>query len=77
MIDGNVFTRIASQMNLPVEELTSEERDYRDEGHPLLISARIVKPSAWKGVRPEPREAWVPSATPEVWNPVTGHYPEA
>ncbi|MEO8677473.1 MAG: methyltransferase domain-containing protein [Vicinamibacterales bacterium] len=75
VIDGNLFSRVAYQMNLPVEELTALERDYKDQGHPLLINARIVQPAGWKGVRPEPREPWLPATTPAAWNPVTGHYP--
>lgn len=75
VIDGNLFSRVAYQMNMPVEELTSLERDFRDEGHPLLISARIVKPASWTGVRPAPCDPWVPSTTPAQWNPTTGHYP--
>jgi SAM-dependent methyltransferase len=75
VIDGNLFARVAYQMNLPAEELTAEERDFRDEGHPLLISARIVKPDRWAAPRPEYRDPWLPGGTPEPWDPVTGHYP--
>jgi SAM-dependent methyltransferase len=75
VIDGNLFSRVAYQMNMPVEELTSGERNHRDEGHPLLISARIVKPAEWQGARPEPRDPWVPATTPAMWNRETGHYP--
>jgi hypothetical protein len=74
-VDGNLLTRVAFQMNLPVEELTAAERDHEDAGHPLLISARIVKPTGWNATRPEPRESWLPKTTPATWNPVTGHYP--
>jgi hypothetical protein len=73
--DGNLFARVAYQANLPVEELTQEERDFRDEGHPLLISARVVKPAGWASPRPEYRDPWLPNGAPDAWNPVTGHYP--
>lgn len=73
--DGNLFARVAYQMNMPIEELTPVERDHQDEGHPLLISARIVKPATWAGRRPEYRDAWLPDVTPADWDPVTGHYP--
>lgn len=76
VIDGNLFSRVAYQMNMPVEELTALERNHRDEGHPLLISARIVKPAGWAGMRPEPSEPWTPSTPPAKWNPTTGHYPQ-
>ena len=72
---GNLFARVAHQMNLPTEELTARERDTRDAGHPLLICARIVKPAGWAGVRPDYREPWVPETTPATWNRDTGHYP--
>lgn len=74
-IAGNLFARVAHQMNLPVEELTRAERDHRDAGHPLLISARIVKPRAWQGRKPEYRDPWLPATTPARWTPQTGHYP--
>ena len=72
---GNLFARVAYQMNMPVEELTRVERDHHDEGHPLLICARIVKPAGWQGASPVYREAWLPEVAPVPWNPVTGHYP--
>jgi hypothetical protein len=71
---GNLFTRIAYQMNMPAEELTRAELDYADPGHPLLICVRAVKPSGWDLSRPEHVTPWVPSVTPGRWNPVTGHY---
>jgi hypothetical protein len=74
-IYGNLFSRIAYQINMPVEELTRKELDFRDTGHPLLICARILKPNYWKADKPLHREPWLPSVTPEQWNPVTGHYP--
>lgn len=75
VVDGNLFARVAYQMNMPVEELTTLEREHRDEGHPLLISVRVVKPVGWAAERPTYRDAWVPEGTPARWNPVTGHYP--
>ena len=74
-VDGNLFTRVAYQMNMTAEELTGDERDHRDPGHPLLISARIVKPARWRAEPPACRDAWLPAGTPAEWNPVTGHYP--
>lgn len=72
---GNLFTRVAYQLNLPAEELSAVERTYSDAGHPLLLCARIVRPHDWQGTRPEYREAWRPGVIPAHWNPVTGHYP--
>lgn len=74
-IDGNLFARMAYQVNLPAEELTRREREHRDPGHPLLISARIVKPVDWQGERPAYRDPWLPATTPAIWNRATGHYP--
>jgi SAM-dependent methyltransferase len=72
---GNLFARIAYQLNLPVEELTAAERDHADPGHPLLVCARAIKPHGWTATRPEYRDAWVPDTTPDRWNSETGHYP--
>jgi SAM-dependent methyltransferase len=72
---GNLFARIAYQLNMPVEELTPRERDHRDPGHPLQVCVRAVKPKDWKAARPEYREAWLPATTPARWNADTGHYP--
>lgn len=74
-IYGNLFARVAYQMNMPAEELTDAERDHRDPGHPLLICARIVKPAGWAVDRPPYREPWLPDTAPARWNPETGHYP--
>ena len=74
-IDGNLFARVAYQMNMPVEELSVEELNYVDEGHPLLISVRAVKPSGWHAVRPAYKDPWMPDVTPARWNAVSGHYP--
>jgi len=72
---GNLFARVAYQMNMPAEELTRRELDFVDEGHPLLICVRAVKPANWQAARPEYRTAWTPDTTPAQWNPVSGHYP--
>jgi len=74
VIAGNLFSRIAYQMNLSAEELTVKELSHVDPGHPLLICVRVVKPSGWQADRPEYRDPWVPSGTPVVWSPETGHY---
>jgi len=75
--DGNLFARVAYQMNMPVEELSAPERDHHDAGHPLLLSVRIVKPAGWQGARPVYREPWLPDVAPDPWHPVTGHYPRS
>jgi SAM-dependent methyltransferase len=71
---GNLFTRVAYQMNIPADELTRDELNHVDPGHPLLICARIVKPKGWSVARPTPLTPWLPDVTPARWNPVTGHY---
>jgi glycosyltransferase involved in cell wall biosynthesis len=71
---GNLFSRIAYQMNLPAEELARHELEHVDPGHPLLICVRAVKPTGWQAPRPEYREPWYPRVTPAEWNPETGHY---
>lgn len=73
-VNGNLFTRIAYQMNMPAEELTRRELEYTDPGHPLLICARVVKPASWRATKPEYRTPWLPEVTPARWNPVMGHY---
>src|SRR5262249_2111253 len=73
-IYGNLFTRIAYQMNMAAEELTRRELEYADAGHPLLICARVVKPDNWQATKPEYRTPWLPEVTPARWNPVMGHY---
>jgi glycosyltransferase involved in cell wall biosynthesis len=72
---GNLFTRVAYQMNLPAEELTRHELGYVDPGHPLLICVRAVKPAQWRASKPAYRDPWRPETSPARWNPVTGHYP--
>jgi hypothetical protein len=71
---GNLFTRVADQLNLSAEELTRHELDYADPGHPLLICARIVKPAQWNIAKPTYHSPWQPSIAPAQWNDVTGHY---
>ena len=73
-IYGNLFTRIAYQMNMPAEELTRRELEYVDAGHPLLICARLMKPASWRATKPEYRTPWLPEVTPARWNPGMGHY---
>jgi SAM-dependent methyltransferase len=71
---GNLFARIAYEMNVPAEELTRAELEHVDPGHPLLICVRVVKPEGWDVPAPPRREPWLPAVTPVHWNPVTGHY---
>jgi len=71
---GNLFTRIAYQMNMSAEELTRRELDFVDPGHPLLICVRVVKPADWRADKPDYCTPWKPEVTPSQWNPVTGHY---
>lgn len=71
---GNLFTRVAYQMNVPAEELTRDELEYVDPGHPLLVCVRAVRPTVWNATEPEHREPWLPRTTPARWNPVSGHY---
>jgi glycosyltransferase involved in cell wall biosynthesis len=71
---GNLFSRIAYQMNLPAEELATHELEHVDPGHPLLICVRALKPAEWRVSEPAYRDPWRPETTPAQWNPVTGHY---
>jgi len=73
-IYGNLFSRIAYQMNMPAEELAQLELDFVDPGHPLLICVRVVKPAEWRADKPDYQTPWKPGVTPAQWNPVTGHY---
>jgi SAM-dependent methyltransferase len=74
---GNLFARIAYQLNVSAEELTRCELEYVDPGHPLLICARVTKPVGWKATRPEYRDPWLPDTRPAHWNPDKGHYADA
>ncbi len=71
---GNLFTRIAYQMNMAAEELTAGELGHVDAGHPLLICVRAVKPPEWPDRKPERCEPWVPDVAPVRWTPEAGHY---
>jgi SAM-dependent methyltransferase len=71
---GNLFTRVAYQMNMSAEELTHEELAHIDTGHPLLICARVIKPHGWASEKPERRRPWLPSVSPARWDAVRGHY---
>jgi SAM-dependent methyltransferase len=73
-IYGNLFTRIAYQMNIPAEELTQRELAFIDSGHPLMMCVRVEKPADWCADKPAYRTPWKPGVTPAQWNPVTGHY---
>lgn len=73
-ISGNLFARVAYQMNMSAEELSRDELTYQDPGHPLLICARVVKPRAWNIERPDYRQPWLPSDQPARWSVETGHY---
>jgi hypothetical protein len=74
---GNLFTRVAYQMNMPAEELTRAELDHRDPGHPLLICARVVKPAGWQCPKPDYRRPWLPGSRPARWTLEAGHYSES
>ncbi len=71
---GNLFARVAYQMNVPAEELTRQELRFLDPGHPLLICTRVVKPNDWQAEKPCYRTPWRPAVTPAQWNTETGHY---
>ena len=77
-IYGNLLTKTAFLMNLPVRELTPDERDRRDPGQPLLICARIVRPAEWHTTVPVEEEPhWLPTGRPLHSDPTTGHYGDA
>ncbi|NEO93208.1 MAG: class I SAM-dependent methyltransferase, partial [Moorea sp. SIO3G5] len=69
---GNLFARIAYQMNMPAEELTNDELQHQDVHYPVLICVRVVKPTHWQGKPPEYREPWHPQGKTAVWNRVQG-----
>jgi glycosyltransferase involved in cell wall biosynthesis len=73
-IYGNLFSRVAYEMNIPAEELTRRELQVADLGHPLLICARVVRPQNWLAKKPPYREPWRPTVTPATWNILSGHY---
>ena len=51
-IYGNLLTRMAFLMNAPAQEFTQAELSHQDPGQPLLICARIVKPTEWSSAKP-------------------------
>jgi hypothetical protein len=74
-IYGNLLTRMAFLMNLNAEELTPQERNHVDPGHPLLICARIVKPADWHPPKPRCHELlWTPTLRPAEMRADTVHY---
>jgi hypothetical protein len=77
-IHGNLFARIAYQLNMPAESLTREELTQQDPAWPVLICARIVRPHGWKAQPPAYRDRWVPrEAVPAQHPDVTEFgYPE-
>jgi hypothetical protein len=75
---GNLLTRIAFLLNLPAEELTSQELSFTDPGQPLLICVRVVKPTNWAAVKPiYQNPCCLPQLPPAQANPATGHYGDA
>jgi len=74
IVRGNLFARVAYQMNMPSEELSRAELETDDPGHPVLVCVRVVKPAGWAGARPEYRDPWLPDVTPDRWSPDRGHY---
>jgi SAM-dependent methyltransferase len=74
-IYGNLLTRMAFLLNLPAEELTSQELNFVDPGQPLLICVRVVKPVNWQAQKPVYQEpCWTPKLTPAKVSLTTGHY---
>jgi SAM-dependent methyltransferase len=72
---GNLLARMAFLLNIPARELTAQERDQIDPGQPLLICARIVKPTMWTATKPAYRDpVWQPHTPPAQLSPETGHY---
>jgi SAM-dependent methyltransferase len=77
-VRGNLFTRLAFQMNLMAEELTQQELDHVDPGQPLLICVRVTKPAMWTAEKPTYRDPLVqPSLPPARLDATTGHYGDA
>jgi hypothetical protein len=68
---GNLFARVAYQVNKPAEELTDEVRDFVVPGHPPLTRVRAVKPYGCETPQPKHQTPWVPSVEPAQRNPVT------
>lgn len=75
---GNLLTRMAFLMNLPAHNFTLQELNTVDPGQPLLICARIVKPSHWSVTCPTYQTPpWLPTDPPDHLHPQTGHYGRA
>jgi GT2 family glycosyltransferase len=62
---GNLFARVAYELNMPAEALTRRELTHHDPAHPVLVCARIARPPAWRASPPDYRDAWVPDALPD------------
>jgi SAM-dependent methyltransferase len=71
---GNLFARIAYQLNLAAEELTPRELWTSDPRYPLLVCVRAVKPEGWSASPPPLRAGWQPPTVPVRWSPATGHH---
>ncbi|MEA5472581.1 hypothetical protein VB714_27185, partial [Spirulina sp. 06S082] len=71
-IYGNLFTRIAYEMNMPAEELSDRELKYQDTHYPVLICVRAIKGDRWQVKPPEYRDPWHPKGKPARWNPIKG-----
>ena len=77
-IYGNLLTRMAFLMNVPAQDFTQAELNHRDPGQPLLICARIVKPTPWRALKPDYLEPpWTPDVSPARMGAQTGHYGDA
>ncbi len=75
---GNLLTRMAFLMKMPADDLTFRELDHRDPGPPLLICARVKKPTDWQATKPPYRyPSWTPSLEPDKMPPSAGHYGSA
>jgi hypothetical protein len=59
-IHGNLFARIAYQVNMPAEALTREELTQPDPAWPVLVCVRVVRPVDWAPASPVYRDAWFP-----------------
>jgi SAM-dependent methyltransferase len=71
---GNLFARVAYQLNMAAEELTPHELRMTDPRYPLLICVRAVKPADWSADKPVPSETWLPSLPAARWTAETGHH---
>jgi hypothetical protein len=72
---GNLMARMAFLLNLPAKEMTVEERDTVDEGQPLSLCLRVVKPARWQPAKPIYHDLlWSPNAKPQVMSAQTRQY---